>query len=148
MTKTPSEFMGTYVDTTAEDSTDPSDYTWFKLEGTDGEAGLDGFSIWIASIAPSSGNTYLRSQLSGPSASQTPKVGEIVISENRYQYTITKINGNTITVGSNTEEVVLLNRSGSRDTSSPITRTVDYSGLVNGDLLRINLEMGYMSGSS
>jgi hypothetical protein len=45
MTKTPSEFMGTYVDTTAEDSTDPSDYTWFKLEGTDGEAGLDGFSI-------------------------------------------------------------------------------------------------------
>lgn len=147
MTKTPSEFMGTYVDKTAEDSTDPDDYTWFKLEGTDGEAGLDGFSIWIASTAPSS-NTYLRSQLSGPSASQTPKVGEIVVSENRYQYTITKVDGKTITVGSNTEEVVLLNRSGSRDTSSPITRTVDYSGLVNGDLLRIDLEMGYMSGSS
>ena len=146
MTKTPSEFMGTYVDTTAEDSTDPSDYTWFKLEGTDGEAGLDGFSIWIASTAPS-GNTYLRSQLSGPSASQTPKVGEIVVSENRYQYTITKVENNTITVGSNTEESILLNRSGSSDTSSPITRTVDYSGLVNGDLLRINLEMGYDSGS-
>lgn len=146
MTKTPSEFMGTYVDTTAEDSTDPSDYTWFKLEGTDGEAGLDGFSIWIASTAPSS-NTYLRSQLSGPSASQAPKVGEIVVSENRYQYTITKVNGNTITVGSNTEEVVLLNRSGSSDTSSPITRTVDYSGLKVGDLLRINLEMGYDQGS-
>ena len=145
MTKTPSEFMGTYVDKTAEDSTDPSDYTWFKLEGTDGEAGLDGFSIWIASTAPSS-NTYLRSQLSGPSASQTPKVGEIVISENRYQYTITKVDGKTITVGSNTEENVLLNRSGSRDTSSPITVTVDYSGLVVGDLLRINLEMGYESG--
>lgn len=147
MTKTPNEFMGTYVDTTAEDSTDPSDYTWFKLEGTDGEAGLDGFSIWIASTAPSSGNTYLRSQLSGPSTSQTPKVGEIVVSENRYQYTITKVDGKTITVGSNTEEVVLLNRSGSRDTSSPITVTVDYSGLVVGDLLRIDLEMGYMSGS-
>ena len=145
MTKTPSEFMGTYVDKTAEDSTDPSDYTWFKLEGTDGEAGLDGFSIWIASTAPSS-NTYLKSQLSGPSASQTPKVGEIVISENRYQYTITKVDGKTITVGSNTEENVLLNRSGSRDTSSPITVTVDYSGLVVGDLLRINLEMGYESG--
>ena len=147
MTKTPSEFMGTYVDTTAEDSTDPSDYTWFKLEGTDGEAGLDGFSIWIASTAPSSGNTYLRSQLSGPSTSQTPKVGEIVVSENRYQYTITKVNGNTITVGSNTEESILLNHSGSSDTSSPITRTVDYSGLKIGDLLRIDLEMGYESGS-
>lgn len=147
MTKTPSEFMGTYVDKTAEDSTDPSDYTWFKLEGTDGEAGLDGFSIWIASTAPSS-NTYLRSQLSGPSTSQTPKVGEIVVSENRYQYTITRVNGNTITVGSNTEEVILLNHSGSSDTSSPITRTVDYSGLAVGDLLRIDLEMGYARQSS
>lgn len=147
MTKTPSEFMGTYVDTTAEDSTNPSDYTWFKLEGTDGEAGLDGFSIWIASTAPSSGNTYLRSQLSGPSTSQTPKVGEIVVSENRYQYTITKVDGKTITVGSNIEEIVLLNRSGSRDISSPITVTVDYSGLVVGDLLRIDLEMGYESGA-
>lgn len=148
MTKTPSEFMGTYVDTTAEDSTNPNDYIWFKLEGTDGEAGLDGFSIWIASTAPSSSNTYLRSQLSGPSASQTPKVGEIVVSENRYQYTITRVENNKIFVGSSTEESILLNRSGSSDTSSPIIRTVDYSGLVNGDLLRIDLEMGYARQSS
>ena len=42
MTKTPSTYMGTYVDNVEADSTNPSDYTWFKLEGTDGQPGKNG----------------------------------------------------------------------------------------------------------
>lgn len=45
MTETPSDYIGTYVDYTQADSTDPSKYTWarFKgLQGADGSQGIPG----------------------------------------------------------------------------------------------------------
>lgn len=42
MTETPDKYIGTYVDFTEADSTDPSDYTWSKFEGSDGRDGADG----------------------------------------------------------------------------------------------------------
>ena len=42
MTETPSTYIGTYVDFTQADSTDPSDYTWARFEGIQGEKGDQG----------------------------------------------------------------------------------------------------------
>ena len=58
----------------------------------------DGLSLWTTTAAPTS-NVYTRDQLVGPNEDQTPRVGEIIIRSNRYQYTITAVSGNNITVG-------------------------------------------------
>lgn len=42
MTETPSEYIGTYVDYTSTDSTDPSKYTWARFQGLQGETGEQG----------------------------------------------------------------------------------------------------------
>lgn len=42
MVETPSLYIGTYVDYTEKDSTNPSDYTWSKFQGEDGIAGTNG----------------------------------------------------------------------------------------------------------
>lgn len=42
MTETPNTYIGTYVDFTQADSTDPSDYTWARFEGIQGEKGEQG----------------------------------------------------------------------------------------------------------
>ena len=42
MSETPSAYIGTYVDFTAEDSADPADYTWSRFRGFDGEQGIPG----------------------------------------------------------------------------------------------------------
>lgn len=42
MSETPNTYIGTYVDFTEADSTDPSDYVWAKFEGTDGIPGTNG----------------------------------------------------------------------------------------------------------
>ncbi len=42
MTETPSAYIGTYVDYTAEDSTDPTKYTWSRFQGVQGEKGEKG----------------------------------------------------------------------------------------------------------
>lgn len=45
MTETPNTYIGTYVDYTATDSTDPSKYTWARfqgLHGSTGDAGIPG----------------------------------------------------------------------------------------------------------
>nr|UWI25147.1 MAG: Prophage endopeptidase tail [Bacteriophage sp.] len=42
MTETPSDYIGTYVDYTKEDSTDPKKYTWARFKGFNGEDGLPG----------------------------------------------------------------------------------------------------------
>lgn len=42
MTETPSAYIGTYVDYTAEDSTDPAKYTWSRFQGNQGEKGEKG----------------------------------------------------------------------------------------------------------
>ena len=42
MTETPNVFIGTYVDFTPADSTDPKKYTWYRFQGLQGENGTDG----------------------------------------------------------------------------------------------------------
>lgn len=42
MTETPSDYIGTYVDYTQEDSTDPKKYTWARFKGFNGTDGLPG----------------------------------------------------------------------------------------------------------
>lgn len=42
MTETPSTYIGTYVDYTAADSSDPSKYTWSRFQGIQGETGEQG----------------------------------------------------------------------------------------------------------
>ena len=42
MSETPNVYIGTYVDYTETDSTDPSKYTWSKFQGSDGEDGIPG----------------------------------------------------------------------------------------------------------
>lgn len=42
MTETPSEYIGTYVDYTIEDSTNPADYTWARFQGIQGDKGDQG----------------------------------------------------------------------------------------------------------
>ncbi len=44
MTETPSTYIGTYVDFTQADSTDPSKYTWSRLEGAQGAKGDQGIA--------------------------------------------------------------------------------------------------------
>ena len=42
ISETPDTYIGTYVDFTQADSTDPSDYTWSRFEGTQGPKGDQG----------------------------------------------------------------------------------------------------------
>ena len=42
MTETPSTYIGTYVDYTETDSSDPSKYTWSRFQGVPGEKGIPG----------------------------------------------------------------------------------------------------------
>ena len=42
MSETPSVYIGTYVDYTEADSTDPADYTWSRFQGMQGEQGIPG----------------------------------------------------------------------------------------------------------
>lgn len=42
MTETPDLYIGTYVDYTQADSTDPAKYTWSRFQGYDGEQGIAG----------------------------------------------------------------------------------------------------------
>lgn len=42
MTESPSEYIGTYVDFSSTDSTDPSAYTWCRFQGIQGEKGETG----------------------------------------------------------------------------------------------------------
>lgn len=42
MTETPSEYIGTYVDYTIEDSTNPADYIWARFQGIQGDKGDQG----------------------------------------------------------------------------------------------------------
>lgn len=44
LTETPSAYIGTYVDYTEADSTDPKKYTWARFQGLQGENGLPGIN--------------------------------------------------------------------------------------------------------
>lgn len=65
MTETPSTYIGTYVDFSSTDSTDPSKYTWSRFTGQDGSQGIPGTNgndgktsyIHIAYATSSDGST-------------------------------------------------------------------------------------------
>lgn len=42
MSEVPNTYIGTYVDYTEQDSTDPSKYTWYRFKGLQGEQGTQG----------------------------------------------------------------------------------------------------------
>lgn len=95
-------YIGLRVDEIPTASVTPSDYIWSKFIGTDGTNGTngtDGFSLWTTTKAPTN-SVYQRSDLVGPSSTQSPRVGEIIIRSNRYQYTVTAVSGASITVSS------------------------------------------------
>ena len=54
MTETPSEYIGTYVDYTEADSTNPSKYTWARFKGIQGDKGDQG----IPGTNGADGKTY------------------------------------------------------------------------------------------
>ena len=45
MTETPSDYIGTYVDYTEADSTDPKKYTWSRFKGIQGATGTQGVGV-------------------------------------------------------------------------------------------------------
>ena len=55
MTETPSTYIGTYVDFTANDSNDPKKYTWHRFEGLQGPKGEQG----IPGVGTDGKTTYL-----------------------------------------------------------------------------------------
>lgn len=88
-------YIGLNINSSNTAPTTKSSYTWSKFIGDDG---TDGFSIWTTNAAVSSSKFNI-SALNGPTG-QTPKVNEIVISQNRYQYTITAVSSTQVTVNS------------------------------------------------
>lgn len=74
MSETPNTYIGTYVDFTQADSTDPSDYTWSRFEGAQGPQGTQG----IPGTNGTNGKTsYLHIKYSNDGgASFTPNSGE------------------------------------------------------------------------
>ncbi len=106
MTETPSEYIGTYVDYTAADSTDPAKYTWARFQGLQGATGEKG----IPGINGTDGKTsYLHIKYSNDGgATFTAGNGEIpgdyigqytdfvqADSTNVSDYTWTKVKGET-----------------------------------------------------
>lgn len=97
MTETPSTYIGTYVDYTAADSTDPTKYTWHRFEGIQGEKGEQG----IPGVGIDGKTTYLHIKYSNDGGSTfTSNNGETV---GEYIGTCTDFNVNDpTTVGSYT----------------------------------------------
>ena len=107
MTETPSTYIGTYVDFTQADSTDPSKYTWCRFEGIQGVKGDQG----IPGKNGSNGQTsylhiaYANSADGSSGFSTTDSVGKLYIgqytdfvqtdSTDYKKYSWTKIKGET-----------------------------------------------------
>ena len=91
-------------------------------DGQDGINGIDGYSIWTTTVAPSAPDyTFTISNLVGPSGA-TPKVGEVIFQSNRYQYTISSVS--TSTVKADTRQDL----KGSNGTNGNNSATVDIYG--------------------
>lgn len=111
MTETPSTYIGTYVDFTETDSTDPSKYTWSRFEGAQGEKGDQG----IAGTNGSNGKTsylhiaYANSSDGSTGFSVSDSSGKLYIgqytdftesdSTDPTKYSWTKIKGETGSTG-------------------------------------------------
>lgn len=107
MTETPSTYIGTYVDYTEADSTDPSKYTWSRFQGVQGAKGDQG----IPGINGTDGKTsylhiaYANSSDGSSGFSVSDSVGKLYIgqytdftqadSTDYKKYSWTKIKGET-----------------------------------------------------
>lgn len=105
----------------------------------DGVNGVDGYSIWTTTTAPTTPNyTFTIANLVGPSG-KMPAVGEIIIQSNRYQYTISEVSTATVKAnsrvdlkgadgnnGNNTATINLYGRFASAP-SKPYTESVTYT---------------------
>ena len=60
MSELPNTYIGTYVDFTKEDSTNPDDYTWFRIKGEDGIPGIgvDGKTSYLHIKYSNDGSTF------------------------------------------------------------------------------------------
>lgn len=73
MTETPNDYIGTYVDTIASDSSDPGKYTWARFKGIQGANGTNG----IPGVNGANGKTsYLHIKYSDNGTSFTANSGE------------------------------------------------------------------------
>lgn len=89
MTETPSTYIGTYVDFTEADSTDPTKYSWSKIKGDDGTAGRTYFiEASVNMLKRTKDNTVTPSSITfsayyrdGNSTSRTAYSGRFIIEE-------------------------------------------------------------------
>lgn len=102
MTETPSKYIGTYVDFTMQDSTNPRDYTWSQFKGDPGENGIPGVNgsdgrtsyLHIAYANSADGNTDFSTTVSTGKAYMGQYTDyEERDSENPYMYKWSKIKG-------------------------------------------------------
>lgn len=84
MTETPSDYIGTYVDYTLADSTDPTKYTWARFKGLQGADGAQG----IPGVNGADGKTsYLHIKYSNDGGSTfTPATGGAAVGETPGDY--------------------------------------------------------------
>lgn len=108
MTETPNVYIGTYVDFTEQDSSDPAKYTWYRFQGIQGPkgdrgipgVGTDGKTSYLhIKYSNDGGNTFTPAQ-NGLAAGETPGawIGQYVDfnekdSTNPSDYTWSKIEG-------------------------------------------------------
>lgn len=102
MTETPSKYIGTYVDFTEQDSTDPNMYNWVQFQGDPGQNGIPGTNgqdgrtsyLHIAYANSADGNTDFSTTVSVGKAYMGQYVDyEERDSESPYMYKWSKIKG-------------------------------------------------------
>lgn len=119
MTETPSKYIGTYVDFTMQDSTNPSDYTWSQFRGDPGENGIpgtngqDGRTSYLHIAYANSSDGY--TDFSTTNSTGKKYMGQYVDyterdSENPYAYKWSKIKGEDGTDGQDGQDGVGISR--------------------------------------
>ncbi|WP_270672014.1 phage baseplate protein [Faecalimonas umbilicata] len=119
MTETPSKYIGTYVDFTMQDSTNPSDYTWSQFQGDPGENGIpgtngqDGRTSYLHIAYANSSDGY--TDFSTTNSTGKKYMGQYVDyterdSENPYAYKWSKIKGEDGTDGQDGQDGVGISR--------------------------------------
>lgn len=108
MTETPSKYIGTYVDFSMQDSTNPRDYAWTQFQGDPGQNGIPGTNghdgrtsyLHIAYANSADGNTDFSTTVSAGKTYMGQYVDyEERDSENPYMYKWSKIKGEDGTNG-------------------------------------------------
>ena len=130
MKETPSTYIGTYVDYTSTDSTDPSAYTWARFQGIQGPKGDQG----IPGIGTDGKTSYLHiayanSQDGSSGFSVSDSVGKLYIgqytdftstdSTDYKKYSWTKIKGDTGSAGNGVASTEITYQAGSSGTTAP-----------------------------